>query len=214
MSVTPGLHNSHSTTHFFSSHPPSPHWGPQENICYQRKKTLRKHREGFAGGYDPIQVPQVTMAMKTKKERFHVGAVNKDLEGEMSREKGWGGGVCCSKTYSSTLQAIRWVARCTEGENAQHTFGKVTTVSGNHKKKKRWDSQFWSPARVCFGPAPFPRRPGLRMWQTRTPWEWSETTSFKLQSTPWPRREHAGVPSSDWTMGCTRPPSYSTQLYL
>lgn len=27
------------------------------------------------------------MAMKTKKERFHVGALNQDLEGEMSRQE-------------------------------------------------------------------------------------------------------------------------------
>lgn len=27
------------------------------------------------------------MAMKTKKERFHVGALNRDLKGEMSRER-------------------------------------------------------------------------------------------------------------------------------
>lgn len=27
------------------------------------------------------------MAMKTKKERFHVGALNQDLKGEMSRER-------------------------------------------------------------------------------------------------------------------------------
>lgn len=27
------------------------------------------------------------MAMKTKKERFHVGALNRDLQGEMSKER-------------------------------------------------------------------------------------------------------------------------------
>lgn len=39
----------------------------------------------FAKGLLPHSGPQVTMAMKTKKERFHVGALNQDLEGEMSR---------------------------------------------------------------------------------------------------------------------------------
>lgn len=38
-------------------------------------------------GLLPHSGPQVTMAMKTKKERFHVGALNRDLKGEMSRER-------------------------------------------------------------------------------------------------------------------------------
>lgn len=42
-------------------------------------------------GLLPHLGPQVTMAMKTKKERFHVGALNRNLEGEMSRERGGGG---------------------------------------------------------------------------------------------------------------------------
>lgn len=63
----------------------------------KKKKSERKKKnfgalcinpfEGFARGSNPIQVPQVTMAMKTKKERFHVGALNRDLKGEMSRER-------------------------------------------------------------------------------------------------------------------------------
>ena len=32
--------------------------------------------------------PQVTMAMKSKKERFHVGALTLDLEREMSQGEG------------------------------------------------------------------------------------------------------------------------------
>lgn len=71
----------------------------------------------FAGAFTPVQVPQVTMAMKPKKERFHVGALNRDLErerggveGETSRQEEKEGGSC-SKTYSKTLQAIEWGER-------------------------------------------------------------------------------------------------------
>lgn len=56
------------------------------------------------------------MAMKTKKERFHVGALNQDLKGEMSREResrGGGGGYC--ETHSSILQAIRWETKSKGG---------------------------------------------------------------------------------------------------
>lgn len=68
------------------------------------------------------------MAMKTKKERFHVGALNRDLKGEMSRErrrsrrrreaspnssilqaqdKGWGkGGVACALKRISKVNPV------------------------------------------------------------------------------------------------------------
>jgi len=52
-------------------------------------------------GLLPHSGPQVTMAMKTKKERFHVGALNRDLEGEMSRqEEGKEEEGGCPKTHS------------------------------------------------------------------------------------------------------------------
>lgn len=63
-------------------------------------------------GLLPHSGPQVTMAMKTKKERFHVGALNRDLKGEMSRERRRRRGATPN---SSILQAIRWETKCTEG---------------------------------------------------------------------------------------------------
>lgn len=53
---------------------------------------MHKPFEGFLQGLLPHSGPQVTMVMKTKKERFHVGGLNRDLEGEMSREREGGGG--------------------------------------------------------------------------------------------------------------------------
>lgn len=57
------------------------------------------------------------MAMKTKKERFHVGALNQDLKGGNEQrekvEEEEGGGYC--KTHSSILQAIRWETKSKEG---------------------------------------------------------------------------------------------------
>ncbi len=131
------------------------------------------------------------MAMKTKKERFHVGALNRDLEGEMSREEeeeeeeGRERGGGSSKTHSSTLQAIRWEAKCTEGKGRKKKKTCCTeseklpkTTHWHHpalqkkkKKNKRLNSPFWSPTRVCFAPKPFPRRLVLRMSQTQTPCE-------------------------------------------
>lgn len=71
------------------------------------------------------------MAMKTKKERFHVGALNQDLKGEMSRESrgGEGGGYC--KTHSSILQAIRWETKCRGGHVKKNLKSSLTVLESN-----------------------------------------------------------------------------------
>lgn len=123
----------------------------------------------FCKGLLPHSGPQVTMAMKTKKERFHVGALNRDLEGEMSREEEEEEEGNTPQPYKPYGWRHKKKKKSTEGgKNMRHRMREVNPrqVSG---RVQLLYSPFWSPARVCFAPKPSPRRLVLRMLQTQTP---------------------------------------------
>lgn len=70
------------------------------------------------------------MAMKTKKERFHVGALNQDLKGgneqrERESRGGEGGGHC------TNAQAIRRETKCRGGHVGKNLKSSLTVLESN-----------------------------------------------------------------------------------